>query len=362
MRTSRVDSRCWPTADERARLPVLRRLRAVPEGDVVLRTARRLHAALAGRPLTKSDLRWPSLATADLTGRQVLEVVATGKHLLIRMDGGLGRPDPTIGALTLHSHLRMEGSWHLHRTGQRWSGARAEHGIRVILANQEWTAIGHRLGMLDLVATRDESSVVGHLGPDLLAPNWNLDQATERVASNPDRSIGEVLLDQRVVAGIGTFYLSEACFVRGVNPWLPVRALTSERAGSGDVTRLRELLATAQRLMAANLERGTQVTTGDTRRGHEQWVHSRSGRPCRRCGAMVRVAALGKAPNQRVAFWCPSCQPGLVPTDSGHPQQPLGASPPATGDLPGGTGASRPGSGQTSRPGQPDPARKPYRR
>jgi endonuclease-8 len=311
----------------------------VPEGDVVLRTARRLHAALAGRPLIKSDLRWPSLATVNLTGRQVLEVVATGKHLLIRMDGGLDRPDPTVGGLTLHSHLRMEGSWHVHRTGQRWSGARAEHGIRVILANQEWTAIGHRLGMLDLVATRDESSIVGHLGPDLLAPGWDLNQATDRVAAHPDRAIGEVLLDQRVIAGIGTFYLSEACFLRGVNPWLPVRELTGEGTGegidkSGDLARLRKLLALAQRLMAANLERGTQVTTGDARRGHEQWVHSRSGRPCRRCHTIVRVAALGQPPIQRVAFWCPTCQPGPVPTDSGRTQAPLGANRPATGRAP----------------------------
>jgi endonuclease VIII len=293
----------------------------VPEGDVVLRTARRLQAALAGRPLIKSDLRWPSLATADLTGRQVLEVVAVGKHLLIRLGGDL----------TLHSHLRMEGSWHVHRTGERWKGARPEHGIRVILANQEWTTIGHRLGMLDLVATRDEGSIIGHLGPDILAPSWNVDEATDRVATHPDRGIGEVLLDQRVIAGIGTFYVSEACFLRGVNPWLPVREVAGEAIG--DVTGLRGLLDMAHRLMTANVERGAQVTTGDARRGHEQWVHSRSARPCRRCRTTIRVAPLGQPPNQRVAFWCPSCQPGAVPTDSGIPQRPLGAGRrPAVGD------------------------------
>ncbi len=326
----------------------------MPEGDVVLRTARRLHAALAGRPLIKSDLRWPSLATVDLTGRQVLEVVAVGKHLLIRMGGRdeeptigdppgstIGaKPGSTIGALTLHSHLRMDGSWHIHRTGERWR-VRPEHDIRVIVANQQWTTIGHRLGMLDLVATRDEGSIIGHLGPDLLAPGWDLDDATNRVAAHPDRRIGEVLLDQRVIAGIGTFYLSEACFLRGVNPWLPVRELGSdgtslrghqdrrEKADSRGTADLRGLVDLAHRLMTANVERGTQVTTGDVRRGHEQWVHSRSGRPCRRCRTTIRVAELGQPPNQRVAFWCPSCQPGAVPTDSGRPQQPLGASRPA---------------------------------
>ena len=286
----------------------------MPEGDVVLRTARRLHAALAGKLLTRSDLRWPSLATADLTGRDVLEVVAVGKHLLIRVAGAANQPD---GGLTLHSHLRMDGSWHVHRTGERWSGARPEHGIRVILANQDWTAIGHRLGMLDLVSTADEDSIVGHLGPDILAPDWNPATATARVAAHPDRSIGETLLDQRAIAGIGTFYMSEACFLRGVNPWLPVREV-------GDLPALVEL---AHRLMTANVERGVQVTTGDARRGQEQWVHSRSGRPCRRCRTTIRVAELGLPPTQRAAFWCPSCQPGVVPTDAGAPQRPLGAGP-----------------------------------
>jgi endonuclease VIII len=279
----------------------------VPEGDVVLRTAGRLHAALAGKILTRSDLRWPSLATADLTGREVLGVVPVGKHLLIRIQGGI----------TLHSHLRMDGSWHLHRTGERWSAPRPEHGIRVILANADWTAIGHRLGMLDLVGTDDEGSVVGHLGPDILAGDWDLDQAVRRVEADPARSIGETLLDQRVIAGIGTFYLSEACFLRGVNPWRPVREVADARA----------LVEMAHRLMAANADRAVQVTTGDARPGQQQWVHARSGRPCRRCRTPIRVAELGVAPTQRVAFWCPLCQPGAVPTDHGGPQRPLGASP-----------------------------------
>jgi endonuclease-8 len=279
----------------------------VPEGDVVLRTARRLHAALAGRELVTSDLRWPSLATSDLTGRPVLEVVAVGKHLLTRIGGDL----------TLHSHLKMEGSWHVHRTGARPSRRPATDGVRAILANTRWTTVGYRLGMLDLVPTDREHGLVGHLGPDILGPDWASAAATvvDRIAVQPDRTIGEALLDQRMLAGIGTFYLCETCFLRGVHPWTPVAAVPD----------LPGLVALAHRLISANVERAVQVTTGDARPGRREWVHSRSGLPCRRCGRTIRVAPLGAAPRERVAFWCPNCQPGDVPTDPVGPQRPLGA-------------------------------------
>ena len=384
----------------------------MPEGDVVLRTARRLHAALAGRPLTVSDLRWPSLATVDLTGREVLAVVARGKHLLIRVggapvgagsahDGGdahkggdahedgdareteraretTGGTRETDGArgtsgrartgtdrapgrspgLTLHSHLRMEGSWSVDRTGpaqgtggtgsygmryspggpgapamtgandgragtsnaagRRPRHARPEHGVRAVLANREWTVTGHRLGMMNLVPTSAEDTLVGHLGPDILAQDFDPATAADRLAALPDRTIGEALLDQRVIAGIGTFFMAETCFLRGVNPWRPVR----------EITDLTGLVALACRLMRLSVEHAAQVTTGDARRGQEQYVHARSGRPCRRCGTTVRVASIGKAPTDRVAFWCPSCQPGPVPTDRGGRQRPLGATRP----------------------------------
>lgn len=275
----------------------------MPEGDVVLRTARRLDAALAGRVITLSDLRWPTLATVDLAGRTVTEVRSAGKHLLTRIDAGL----------TLHSHLRMEGSWHVHRTGQG-STARSTGGVRAVLANDEWTAVGHRLGMLDLVATAQEHTLVGHLGPDVLGPSWDPDEVRRRLTSERDRPVGEALLDQRVLAGVGTFYMAEALFLRGVSPWTPV--------GEVDADRLVDLV---RRLMSVNAERAVQVTTGDARRGREQWVHSRSGRPCRRCGTTVRVAPIGQAPQDRVAFYCPTCQKGPLPTDDGAPQRPIGS-------------------------------------
>ena len=271
----------------------------------MLRTARRLHAALAGHPLTVADLRWPSLATVELTGREVLEVISVGKHLLTRIEGGV----------TLHSHLRMDGSWHLHRTGERWAAARAEHKIRAVLANTGWTAIGHDLGMLDLVGTDAEGTLIGHLGPDVLGPGWDPRQAVRRLADTPERPVGEALLDQRVLAGVGTFYMAEALFLRGVTPWTPV-------AQAGDLPALIDLV---HRLMAANAARGIQATTGDLRPGRTQYVHSRSGRPCRRCGGQVRVARIGAPPVDRVAFYCPGCQRGPAPTDDGRPQRPLGA-------------------------------------
>ena len=277
----------------------------VPEGDVVRRTAQRLHLALAGRALTVSELRWPSLATVDLVGRGILEVVSAGKHLLARVDGGL----------TLHSHLRMDGSWHIHRTGEPWAGPRPAHKIRAVLANRDWTTIGHDLGMLDLVATEREDTLVGHLGPDVLGPGWDPAEAVRRLAAVLDRPVGEALLDQRVLAGVGTFFMSEVLFLRGVSPWTPV----------ADVGDLDALVGLARRLLLANVERATQSTTGDLRPGRQQYVHARSGRPCRRCGGPVRVAPLGAAPQERPAFYCPRCQPGPAPTDDGRPQAPLGA-------------------------------------
>jgi endonuclease-8 len=276
----------------------------VPEGDVVLRTARRLHAALAGRELTVSDFRWPSLATADLTGRMVTDVTAAGKHLLIRCSG-----------LTVHSHLRMEGSWHVYRTGEH--PQRRLPDIRVVLGNAQWSVAGDHLGELDLVPSGREHELIGHLGPDILDDGFDLALVTAAIQKAGDRAIGDLLLDQRILAGIGTFYLSEGCFLHGVNPWTPAR----------DVPDVGGLLEKIRGLMVSNLGRAIQATTGNTRNGQREYVHSRSGRPCRRCGTTIRVAPLAVGSHQRVVFWCPFCQPGTVPTDDGRPPAPLGSGP-----------------------------------
>lgn len=280
----------------------------MPEGDTVWRTAHRLDQALAGQPLTTADLRWPELATVDLRGTTTLAVVSRGKHLLQRLDSGL----------TLHSHLRMEGQWRISATAGLHAGALAGHRVRAVLGTQRWTAIGTSLGMLDLVRTDDEEQLVGHLGPDLLGADWDLLVALANLRSTSDREVDAALLDQRNLAGIGTLYAAESLFLQGQHPWQPV--------GEVDEATLTAIVERARRLLDVNRHQAAQSTTGNLRKGETAFVHARSGRPCRRCGNPVRVATIGDAPQDRMMFYCPHCQDGLGPTDSGRAQQPMGSS------------------------------------
>jgi endonuclease-8 len=262
-----------------------RRLAAVPEGDAVWRTARRLHEALAGRVLTRCDVRVPRFATVNLTGQTVTEALSRGKHLLIRTDAGV----------TVHTHLRMDGSWRVRPASERVPG---NHRIRLILGNDTWQAIGYLLGIVEILPTTAEPATVGHLGPDLLGPDWDPAEAERRLRANPSRPIGEAVLDQRNLAGIGNVYKAETLFLRGVNPWRPV----------GEVADLTALVDLAKRLLEANKDRFGQVTTGSRRRGEATWVYGRADRPCRRCGTPVRTADQGSDSESRVTFWCPHCQ------------------------------------------------------
>ncbi|MFF0225133.1 Fpg/Nei family DNA glycosylase [Streptomyces sp. NPDC004629] len=264
----------------------------MPEGDTVWQAARRLHGALAGRVLTRSDLRVPRYATVDLTGRTVLDVTPRGKHLLTRIEGGL----------TLHTHLRMDGAWKVYGDGERWSGGPA-HQIRVILGTGEHTAVGYRLPVLQLLRTTEESRAVGHLGPDLLGPDWDPEAALANLLADPARPLGEALLDQRNLAGIGNVYKSELCFLLGVTPWLPVGALPDDRAA--------KLPALAKRLLEANRDRPVRTTTG--RRGQDLFVYGRAPRPCLRCHTQVRAADQGDGSRERPTYWCPHCQQGPAP-------------------------------------------------
>ncbi|MFE9445441.1 DNA-formamidopyrimidine glycosylase family protein [Streptomyces sp. NPDC006602] len=266
----------------------------MPEGDTVWQAARRLHDALAGKVLTRSDLRVPKYATADLTGRTVLEVAPRGKHLLTRIEGGL----------TLHSHLRMDGSWKVYANHQRWTGG-PTHQIRAILGTADRTAVGYRLPVLELLRTTDEHRAVGHLGPDLLGPDWNPDQALANLLADPARPLGEALLDQRNLAGIGNVYKSELCFLLGVTPWLPVGALPADRAA--------QLPALAKQLLEANRDRPIRATTTTGRRGQDLFVYGRAPRPCLRCHTPVRVADQGDGSRERPTYWCPTCQRGPAP-------------------------------------------------
>jgi endonuclease-8 len=258
----------------------------MPEGDVVWRTARQLHEALAERVLVRSDFRVPRYATTSLAGRRVTEAVSRGKHLLIRVDGDV----------TVHTHLKMEGSWRIARA----SGyPLRDHRIRVVLANDTWQAVGHQLGIVEVIRTSREALAVGYLGPDLLGPDWDADEAVRRLGADPACAVGEALMDQRNLAGIGNLYKSETLFLRGVSPWRPV----------GSVGALPELVELSRRLLEANKERVGQVTTGNTGRGEQTWVYGRAGRPCRRCGTRIQRADQGPVTEERVTFWCPRCQP-----------------------------------------------------
>ena len=256
--------------------------------------ARRLHDALAGHVLTHADLRVPRLATADLTGWTVREVVSRGKHLLIRVAATDGR------RLTVHSHLRMDGTWRLFRPGQSWRG-RPAHQIRAVLGTDHVTAVGFHLHDLALLPTADEADVVGHLGPDLLGPDWDPDEAVRRLAANPNRDIATALLDQRNLAGIGNVYKCELLFLRRVWPWSPVR----------EVSDLPAMVALAKRLLELNKHRWPQITTGGMGRDDGTWVYGRAGKPCRRCGTPIRRSSHGGdvPAEDRVTYWCPRCQP-----------------------------------------------------
>jgi endonuclease-8 len=257
----------------------------VPEGDTVHRTARRLNAVLAGREVTRFDIRVPGSANADLRGQPVHEIAAHGKHLLHR-----------IGDSTLHSHLRMEGEWHAYRAGERWR--KPAFKARAIVGTREWEAVGFELAMVEVLPTRDEARVVGHLGPDPLGDDWDAAEAARRVAADP-RPIHVALQDQRHVAGFGNEYASELLFLRGVHPERPATQV--------DVPALLDL---GVRTIRRNVELPVRIFTGDSRRGQERWVYGRERRPCRRCGTPILRGALGADPTrERVVYWCPRCQP-----------------------------------------------------
>ncbi|MFB1296246.1 DNA-formamidopyrimidine glycosylase family protein [Mycobacterium sp. pW049] len=266
----------------------------MPEGDTVYVLARRLDSALRDRVLTRGELRVPQHATDDLAGYTVHAHVTHGKHLLTRLSGGI----------TLHTHLRMSGSWTISAEG-RWLPRATMPDVRVILRTDGPAAYGVRLPVVDLLRTADERDVVGHLGPDPLREDWDLEEAVRRVTSEPDRPLVAVLLDQRCVAGFGNLWANELCFLRGHNPWTPV--------GTVDAHALLTLGARALR-HSATVPGAMQVTTGSRRKGESHWVAGRAGRPCLRCGTRVRVVAeVANDPERRRTWWCPVCQPGPEP-------------------------------------------------
>lgn len=261
----------------------------MPEGDTVFRTARKLDAALAGATVTRFELRVPQVATVDLRGELVHEVVARGKHLLHR-----------IGSWTLHTHLKMEGEWHVYRRGERWRApafrARAIIGATTP-GDEEWETVGFDLAEISVVPTATEEELVGYLGPDPLSDAWDPAAAAAHLAADA-RPVHVAIQDQRNIAGFGNEYANEILFVRGILPTTP--------ANETDAAALVDLGA---RMIRANRDRIDRTFTGDARRGRTTWVYGREGRPCRRCGTLIRRGRLGADPTrERVVFWCPSCQ------------------------------------------------------
>jgi endonuclease-8 len=274
----------------------------VPEGDTIYRAARTLHAALAGQAITRFETGLAQLARVDrdepIAGRVVEAVSAAGKHLLMSLSGGL----------VLRTHMRMNGSWHIYRPGERWQmSARA---MRIRVDTDRWVAVAFNVYVAEFVR---QQALVRHppiatLGPDLLG-EFDNDAALARVRQQGTRPLHQVLLDQRIMAGIGNVYKSEILFLSNLHPDTPAVAL--------DDSQWLALMDLARHLLRANVAessgpgietyRGLRRTTGRMNPEDRLWVYSRGGQPCRRCG--TRIASRKEGDAARVTYWCPRCQP-----------------------------------------------------
>jgi endonuclease VIII len=263
----------------------------VPEGDTIHRAARRLRPALEGAELRRFEATRLVGAQPRL-GEVIDGVEAVGKHLLMHFSSGL----------TLQTHMRMTGSWHLYRVGERWQ--KPDHLARAVVGVDEWVAVCFSAPVVRTFVASRPDSPVAHLGPDLCLTAPDLDDAVRRMAdlAEPDTSIAEVLLDQRIASGIGNVYKSEALFACGVDPFTPMRWVDRDMR--------HRLLATAARQLRANLGSGPRSTVPGGLA-----FYGRQRQPCRRCGVPVRATHQG--PRARVTFWCPACQPPFVDEHDG---------------------------------------------
>ncbi|QRQ79038.1 DNA-formamidopyrimidine glycosylase family protein [Glutamicibacter protophormiae] len=272
----------------------------MPEGDTVYRATARLHRALAGKSILRSDFRVPSLSTVDLAGYAVAEVVPRGKHLLMHLQPpAAADPEFNQPPLTLHSHLLMEGRWDLYGQGERFR--RPAHTARIVLSFDGVTAVGFDIAQVKLVPTAEETQLVGHLGPDLLGTDWDAPLAIENFRAHPHRGIGEALLDQRLMAGVGNVYRCEVLFLTRLHPLTPI----------GQVVNLGKVIEMSQRLLEVNKDRPRRVTTGVARTREPYWVYGRAGRPCLRCGEKILLLKIAAEDSglERDCYFCPSCQP-----------------------------------------------------
>jgi endonuclease VIII len=276
----------------------------MPEGDTIFRTARSMGRALIGKPITGFRSNYPLLTRfhddTPITGQTVERVESRGKWLLIHLSGGA----------TLVTHMLMNGSWHLYRTGDRWQ--RPARDMRIVLENREYQAVAFTVPVARIYTAQAlaREKRIPPAGSDVLSEDFDPIGATVRLRSYASEEIGDVLLHQQVLAGVGNVFKSEVCFVESVNPFCLVFALNDQQVAA--------LIATAQRLVGANVleDAGNMIVTyrGQQRRTTRSsspqeslWVYGRSGDPCRRCGDAIRHRLQG--PDARVTFWCQSCQP-----------------------------------------------------
>jgi endonuclease-8 len=275
----------------------------MPEGDTIFRAARALHRALAGQTVTAFDSQLPALNRihddAPLTGRTIERVTAAGKHLLMYFSGGL----------VLRTHMRMNGSWHIYRPGERWQRPRRD--MRILISTATFEAVGFNIPVAEFTSSRELSrhNELRRLGPDLLSDEFRASEAVQRIRERGATPIADALLNQRVVAGLGNVYKSEVLFMCRVNPFTPVRDVADDK--------LAAIVDTAQQVLRANVSEalapmttysGFRQTTRRASPRERLWVYGRARLPCRRCGTPVRIRKQGL--DARLTYWCPECQPG----------------------------------------------------
>jgi endonuclease VIII len=272
----------------------------VPEGDTIFRAATTLRRWLAGREITGAQVRVSRVPVRRLIGATVTEVETRGKHLLMRLSSGD----------VLHTHMGMTGSWHVYPAGERWFRPAVQ--ARLVLEAGDRVAVCFNAPVVELLSGRDEvlHPSLSRLGPDVLGESLDLEDVRRRARMRTEagaiRLAGELLLDQQVASGIGNIYRCESLYLCGVNPWMPIAVL-------GDA-QIDTLLLTAARLMKSSVGVAAPAAGADpARRGpdaqrRQPWVYGRSGKPCRRCGTVIRSQRLGR--DARTAYWCPACQPG----------------------------------------------------
>jgi endonuclease-8 len=278
----------------------------MPEGDTIFRAARAMHGALAGDTVTRFETAYAHLdrvaVDTPIVGRTIERVAAVGKHHLIVFSGDL----------ILRTHMRMHGSWHLYRHGEKWW--RSPRSMRIRLDTAKWVAVGFDVPVAAFVTGKElaTTDAVAKLGPDLLAETFDRDEALRRLLAAAQQPIALSLLDQRVVAGVGNVYKSEILFLSGTNPYTPTTALGKET--------LERMLDLARELLHANVGDGgsAQIQTfRNLRRTNRSidpsqnlWVYGRAGKPCRRCGAPIEASKMGV--EARSTYWCNTCQPAVL--------------------------------------------------